>query len=279
MPTARTGLTVSVVDGKIYAIGGCNPDGGQSLGKVEVYDPVTDTWTTKTPMPTPRRLHCAAVVNGIIYVIGSDATWRKVEAFDPATDTWMTKTNMPTGRGGLSCAVVNGKIYVMGGTHSPNWPSLKTVEEYNPATDSWITKADMHTGRYNFSASVVDGIIYAIGGQGTGQGLGGQLSTVEAYDPATDTWEQKQGLMSTSRADVSACTVNDTIFAIGGFRGGTILSTVEAYDPANDTFTEKTSMPNPRMQVGVCAVQRKSLCYRRHPILAQRPGPFSSRRI
>ena len=49
MPTPRAGLSASVVDGKIYAIGG-----GAPVTTVEQYDPVTDTWTEKANMRVPR---------------------------------------------------------------------------------------------------------------------------------------------------------------------------------------------------------------------------------
>jgi len=53
MPTARSGIGVAVVDGKIYAIvSGVNYE----------YDPSTGSWTTKTPMPTPRSSFGIAVV-------------------------------------------------------------------------------------------------------------------------------------------------------------------------------------------------------------------------
>ena len=59
MPTARSGLGVAVVEGKIYAIGGSNPG---YLGTNEMYDPETDTWTTKASMPNPRCRFAIAVV-------------------------------------------------------------------------------------------------------------------------------------------------------------------------------------------------------------------------
>ena len=54
MPTGRWELSTCVVGGKIYAIGGAGPI-YQALRAVEVYDPVTDTWTTKSEMPTARQ--------------------------------------------------------------------------------------------------------------------------------------------------------------------------------------------------------------------------------
>jgi len=40
------------------------------ISTVEQYDPTTDTWTTKSPMPTPRWGFAACTVNGKIYAIG-----------------------------------------------------------------------------------------------------------------------------------------------------------------------------------------------------------------
>ncbi len=55
MPTSRSLLSASAVDGKIYAIGGRRTNGGSASSAVEEYDPATDTWTTKAPMPTARQ--------------------------------------------------------------------------------------------------------------------------------------------------------------------------------------------------------------------------------
>jgi len=71
MPTYRVALFGSVLDGKIYAIGGhqgVSPYPG--LATVEIYDPVTDTWTTAPDMPTGRWGPSTSVVDGKIYAIG-----------------------------------------------------------------------------------------------------------------------------------------------------------------------------------------------------------------
>ena len=69
MPIARMFLTTSVVNGKIYAIGGYNIDDG-NISTVEEYDPMRDTWTKKTDMPTARCWMSSGAVSGKIYVIG-----------------------------------------------------------------------------------------------------------------------------------------------------------------------------------------------------------------
>jgi hypothetical protein len=70
MPTARTYFSTSVVNGKIYAIGGSDhPDGGP-VSTVYEYDPETDIWTTKEDMLIARMVLSTSVVNGKIYAIG-----------------------------------------------------------------------------------------------------------------------------------------------------------------------------------------------------------------
>ncbi|MBA7639906.1 N-acetylneuraminate epimerase [subsurface metagenome] len=123
MPTARLGLSTSVVNGKIYAIGGGYSIEGPHSRTVEEYDPVTDTWTKKADMPTGRLGHSASVVNAKIYVIGGDlrreASGATVEEYAPITDTWTTKADMPTKRTFLCTCAVDGRDLRHRGYHSP----------------------------------------------------------------------------------------------------------------------------------------------------------------
>jgi len=85
MPTPRYGLPANVVDGKIYLIGGRTlkegyNQGFQLLNVTEVYDPSTDTWTNKAPMPNSEG-YVSAVIDDKIYVIGSGET----QIYNPKT--------------------------------------------------------------------------------------------------------------------------------------------------------------------------------------------------
>ncbi|MFC1718812.1 sigma-70 family RNA polymerase sigma factor [Candidatus Poribacteria bacterium] len=138
MPTPRSNISsaASVVDGKIYVIGGTTRN-FIPVSTVEVYDPATDTWTKKADMPTPRLGLSTTVMNGKIYAIGGGAPWNPlptVEVYNPATDTWTKKPDMPTSRGELSACEVGGKIYAIGGTDLGEWfhpLDRGIVEEYD----------------------------------------------------------------------------------------------------------------------------------------------------
>ena len=250
MPTSRYRLTSSVVDKKIYCIGGFNDI--DSLDTVEMYDPSTDTWKTKASMPTSRYNFTSSVVDGKIYCIGGwDGKYlNTVEMYDPTTDTWETKTPMPSAREFLTSSVVDGKIYCIGGN---NASVLGTVEVYDPKTDSWETKANMPTTRYGLASSVVDGKIYCIGGYKTSF-----LNKVEAYDPATDTWETKS-YMPTTRRFLTSSTVGGKIYCIGG-ENNISLNKLEVYNPATNIWETKTNMPTTREGLTSSVVDGKIYC-------------------
>jgi len=261
MPTARYVVSSSVVDGKIYAIGGTR-GGNPCIPTVEEYDPAMDTWIRKAEMPMARGGGASSAVNGRIYVIGGTpslygAKYSSVQEYDATTDTWRAKANMPTPRCWLSSSVVNGKIYAFGGalTHQGGTP-FSTVEEYDPTTDTWTRKADMPTARACLSTSAVNGKIYAIGGTPCNPWYRG-LSTVEEYNPATNTWTKKAD-MPTGRTYLSTSVVNGKIYAIGGLTtSGHHLSPLEEYDPATDTWTRKADMPTARSGLSTSAVNGK----------------------
>jgi len=258
MPTHRMNLAVGVAGGRLYAVGGipfADPRGGAGAptGLVQAYDPATDSWATRSPMPTPRVSLGIGVIDGIIYAVGgsNEGPVAAVEAYDPTTDTWTPKAPLPTPRSDLSVAVVSGVLYAIGGARlvpcepPPGLPYcnevevLGTVEAYNPATDTWTRKADMPTPRLMFGAATVNGIVYAVGGQRPG--VNSWLSTVEAYDPATDTWIAKAP-MPTARFAHGVGAIDGILYVVGGEVPNAGTAVNESYDPATDTWRSEVPM-------------------------------------
>lgn len=218
-----------------------------------------DTWTRKADMPTARLFPKSEVVNGKIYVIGGVyANLQKVEAYDPATDTWAAKADMPTRRAIPAHGMVNGKIYVIGGETSLGASASATVEVYDPATNTWTRKADIPTPRARSAASVADGKIYVFGGGSGGGSAYPVMSTVEAYDPATDTWTRKADMPRVNEL-LSTSVMGGKIYAIGGQREEgafrDVYPTVDMYDPATDTWTKKADAPLPRKVHSACVLK------------------------
>jgi hypothetical protein len=120
MPTPRAFLAVAVCQNKIYCIGGLSGfstisgELEQITGVNEVYDPVTDTWTTKSPIPIPKTKLQANVVNGKIYLLGGNANATLNQVYDTESDSWTLGAGKPTDRIDFGVAVVNDKLYVIG---------------------------------------------------------------------------------------------------------------------------------------------------------------------
>jgi RNA polymerase sigma factor (sigma-70 family) len=246
MPTARSYTSSSVVNGKIYVIGGYTDK--DILSTVEEYDPVKDTWTDKANMSTARCGLTTSVLNGKIYAIGGYANGgpvTSIEEYDPAKNKWTIKANMSGNRTYLSSSVVNGKIYIIGGFFLGN--PLSIVEEYDPKVNECIGKANMPTPRGWLSTSEVNGKIYAIGGT---ERQDVEFSTVEEYDPILDKWTKKAD-MPKGKMELSTSVVNGKIYVFGGG------SEVYEYDPVKDKWTNKTDILTTRFFLSTSAVNGK----------------------
>ena len=107
--------TADFINGTLYAVGGLDAS-HTPVATNEAYDPKTDSWTEKAPMPTARHHHTSAVVDGKLYVIGgrlleivsnriSDealSNFNDNEMYNPLNDSWTVLEQMPTKRSGIA---------------------------------------------------------------------------------------------------------------------------------------------------------------------------------
>ena len=121
----RDHMGVAVVDGKIHAIGGRMDSYDFNTSLNAIYDPKTDGWSFRAPLPTARSGPSCVYINGKIVVFGGEATGRVFgtnEIYDPKTDSWEAGTPMAVPRHGLhgaTCAVIGNKVHVPGGGPVP----------------------------------------------------------------------------------------------------------------------------------------------------------------
>ena len=127
-PTARNSAASAVIDGKIHVVGGRQalkqPDGSLrqvNVATLEVFDPATRRWETRSPMPQAQGGLAAAAHGGRLYAFGGEQ-WvpeQKVFAeswvYDPQADRWSAAPPLPTARHGLGAAALGNRIHVFGG--------------------------------------------------------------------------------------------------------------------------------------------------------------------
>jgi N-acetylneuraminic acid mutarotase len=225
MGVAREGLAAATSGNRIFAVGGNQPGPppASAVATLEIYEPLTNTWTSGADMAGgPRQWLAAGVVNGILYAVGgmdhTGALLTRVEAYNPATDSWTPKTPMSVARRFLAVAVLDGRLYAIGGAGAAG--NLNTVEVFDPAAGpldgngdpmgAWTTRAPLPNGRSALAAAVIDGALYAIGGSS-----GGFSSSVFAYDAANDSWNFAAS-MPTARAQLATGVIDGRVYAAGG---------------------------------------------------------------
>jgi len=119
MITARSGLTATSMNGKIYVVGGYFLSGGVvSQSVLEVYDVASGTWESLSSMPIARHGVASAVVDNRMFVFGGGVngtvTSRTLE-YHPMSDSWRQLADLPSPVSFMGVAVLRDTIYVMGG--------------------------------------------------------------------------------------------------------------------------------------------------------------------
>jgi N-acetylneuraminic acid mutarotase len=151
---------------KVHAVGGRNP-AGQTVATHQVYDPATNSWSERAPLPKARDHMALVAAEGKIHAVGgrfgasSDRTDMH-DIYDPATNAWTPGPPLPTPRSGLAYTLYQGLILVLGGELTPN--TFAENEAYDPKTKSWKTLAPMPAGRHGTAASVAGGRVYIAAG-------------------------------------------------------------------------------------------------------------------
>ena len=135
MPTARHHAASSVIDGKLYVIGGRISGSLDNIDVNEMYNSIEDRWISNLePMPSKRSGIAAASTNSSIYVFGGEEpskTFNNNERYDVKINKWTTELPMPTARHGLAAVDIGEKIYVIGGGPEPGLSVTKVNEIFH----------------------------------------------------------------------------------------------------------------------------------------------------
>jgi len=264
MPTAREGArAVTLPDGRIAVIGGgslCGTnlcDHGVVYDRVEVYDPVTNSWATLPHMLTPRYRPAVAFLGGHLYAIGGSdghSVVASAEVLDLATNTWSTAPSLPHPvQAAASTVDALGHIDVAGG--ADNTGNVNTLYIFDGA--SWHSGASLPERTADMNGTLgPDGDVYVIGGYDQTW-----VKTVQVYDPRQDTWSLGASLPAPTCCS-GAVTVGRRLYALGGADGTgaptaqVAIGRLSQYPAPTATVglswdTSRTSLPQGRSRAAV----------------------------
>lgn len=139
MNQARALFSASIVDNKIYAIGGIDQKAGTLFDAVEAYDPVLDQWTLMNPAPTKISLHSSIAFNDRIWLmsgtpVASDTYIDSVYIYSPASDSWSTSINedLPSVNfWGPMLVTHDEKVYLHSGSSGISFGDMAEVIEFD----------------------------------------------------------------------------------------------------------------------------------------------------
>ena len=224
MPTARGYLVVASVANKIYAIGGIT--GGDLnnityINATEEYDPVSDTWTKKSPIPIEavafnsvlgNLFMTGTAINGKIYVVvGYTEGEVPTYIYDPATDKWTTgKSISKFNLSPYYSTASENDLYVTNGDH---------FLKYSPSDDDWrelpLPLTSVLGSVYNSCLTSYNNNIYCIGGLLYNAGASINSGDAEHYDAVNSIWTEDSSL-NTERNAAAAVVYKDKLYVAGG---------------------------------------------------------------
>jgi N-acetylneuraminic acid mutarotase len=245
-----------MVGRKAYLVGG---RGKFPVKDLDIYDPVTRSWSKGTPPPEQlHHMQCVAA-QGKLWIVSAWKDWYPEEnnaefvyVYDPEIDTWETKTAMPLSRrrGGAAVVVSDDetKIYVSHGNNGGHEQSgqdfatsLGYLDEYDIASDSWKNiSSSAPNPRDHTGGAMINGRLCVAGGRNGGEPDWPEVAPTDCYDFSTGMWTVHEDIPQVRAGASYGTTCDGNLIIAGGEASGKAWSNVDVFD--GSTWTTLSSM-------------------------------------
>ena len=260
-------------DGKVLIAGG-RPSLSESLIlSTELYDPVTQTWSSTGNLNTPRESSVdipesilVTLQNGKALIVGgadTDATAiDSVELYDPATGQWTPTGSLNTARRDAGIVLLHdGRVLAAAGVTGPiSGTILTTAELYDPETGQWSYTAN-NLGVHRDAAKAIvlpSGKVLLISGH---VASGANEHSAEIFDPATNRWSFG-GTMPFGADHIRAVVLPDgRVFAVGR-NSNDASKNAAIYNPSTNKWTSVAAMPINSSPAGALLLDNGSVLVR-----------------
>ena len=165
----------------MYLVGGndtADPSSAQTTAWE--YNPATNTFTTRAPIPHAVGAAASGVIGNHFYVAGGrDASGAVIDLvwdYNVATNSWAAGASMPTPTSAAGSAVANGRLWIFGGETSG--VTTGTVTAYDPGGGGWSEGSSLNVPRAWIGGTAIGNTLVAAGGRNDST----PLATTEVLD-------------------------------------------------------------------------------------------------
>ena len=255
----RFGHTSTMLnDGRIIVIGGHLSLAGDLLKKVEIFDPIADTWTEVAEMLIGIRYTTSVCVSdstvlvfGGEIVVNSDLqTTDDVYEYNINTDTWTKVADMPIDITNHTATVLNNnKVLIFGGERISGvlnpWAFV-----YDPATRTFGENININEPRSMHYAIRLNNGKVLIGG-GYGQYF---WYSCELYNPQTNTISFTDDMPTDGTGKAVVKTNQGNIVVAGGYNGS-YLNDIHIFNAQSETWSSFPDLPVERTRPNLAIMQ------------------------
>ena len=218
------------------------------------YDPVANSWTTKSATYSDNQVNnmaCGVLTDAgtpYIYCVGGSAAGAatatsRVFRYNPVTDTlsavaapWPGDANGTTLPGGFT--IFQNKLYILGGFDIAAGSSTNQIWEFTPTTNVWVQKAAvLPVPRSYIPTTTIGTLIFTGGGSNISGGVITDAAESFVYNPVGDAISPITNIPRAT-GETRALNVNNRMWVMGGGRTFPNPSNeVDIYDPVAGTWS------------------------------------------
>jgi hypothetical protein len=240
LPETRMYLSSIAFNSSIYILGGFFDASypPTKLTTIKKYTPSSDSWSNIGSQYNGNTYmqQVSDPISNKIYWIGGSTTYEFDLSSNSLTNCGSSCGSFPyvisgCSRTVISLVTISNTVYALSYVSSGSCTNATHLDKFDVSSNAWTYLSSSPSPKYNLTACASNSKIYILGGT-----YGSVQSSVEEYDPATNTWETKGAIPFGGLTEHACVTVNNKIYLIGGEpSGGNKTNTLYVYNPSFDT--------------------------------------------
>jgi hypothetical protein len=240
---ARSGhISAALQDGRILVAGGFTV-GGSATSAAEIFDPLTNSWTTLSLGMSEARSGATAALlqDGRVLVAGGQngsAVSSTIEIFDPTTGKFTFAGMMSSPRTQHAMAVLqSGTVMIVGGFNGT--AAVASTDIFDPVAGTVGAGPSLAVARFGHSATTLLNAQVAVVGGNNGNANAAQMDVTpaELFDPTAGTFTTLATNLATPREGHVALLLpnNNSVLIAGGTSGGAAVASAELFSAQDST--------------------------------------------